>query len=47
MSGDGRLAAVVVRPSELENSAFLSPLVSCDALLGDDGGSLLAPVMVA
>ena len=33
-SGAGRLAAGVVRPSELEDSAFLFPVVGCDTFLG-------------
>jgi hypothetical protein len=46
-SGAGRLAVGVVRPTEPEDSAFLFPVVGCDHILGDDDGTLLAPVMVA
>ena len=41
VSGAGRLAAGVMRPSEQENSTFLFPV------MGSGGVTILAPVVVA
>jgi hypothetical protein len=47
VSGGGRLAAGVVRPSEPQDLVFLFPVVGSDPFLGKDGVTLLAPLMEA